>query len=165
MKQTFGVLIVLSILFGVLNPLELPIWGRVLPPMILLTLQSLLLGKGMEKALELRGELSPPDDNPSGMTGICKWTVFKDGSWRMRAELDALPQNVAFDEAQQEQFAIAKGDELFKVRWVRSELSTSQSYGFRASLEGKSRAPEVGQSVSILRRGEPLLSGVLVTDC
>ena len=138
--------------------------GAVLPPLIVLALQSLVLGKGLNVSQELRAELKPADTCPPEVEGSCRWTLFEDGSWTLRVNMRRLSKEMAFQEGLQEDFTLILDEETKKARWTRSVLSTPEHYEFTASLEGKSPTLQVGHRVSVLRRGEPILTGILTSD-
>lgn len=161
MKQTFGFLFVLSLFHGFLNPFDAPLWGRALPPLLILGLQALVVGKGMKKVGEFTSELEPVESLPSEVSGSCRWELFEDGSWMLHAEMESLPKELAFEQGSVQKFDIVVGEKTIPTRWVRTELSVPESYGFRASLEGKSPTPKQGDVFQVVRQGQPFLSGAL----
>ena len=161
MKQVFGTLFVLSVAFAVINPVEAPLWGRVLLPVAILLLQSLVIGKGMEVSHQLQAKLHPTQSAPSELEGSCRWTVFEDESWLLRITIDGLSKEMAFTDGVREDFSFSLGGEKRDVRWSRSEMSTTERYRFEASLEGKNDLPNEEDNLSILRRDEPILTGTV----
>ena len=161
MKQTFGFLFLFSIFIALMNPIGAPLWGRILLPVLVLVVQAVVVGKGLKKAGELTSELNPTESTPSTVGGSCRWELFEDGSWILRAEMASLSKELAFHEGSTQKFEIVLGGGKIKPRWVRSELSVPDSYRLEASKEGKSPKPKHGDTVEVLRLGESFLTGVL----
>lgn len=130
-------------------------------PVFILISQALVLGKGLTVSHRLNANLSPLGSYPSEISGSCHWTFYDNETWILRAEVDSLPKELAFEDGSQKNFELELDGEKLAAPWTRSALSTAESYGFRAEMEGRSPTPTVGTEIFLSIEGEPILSGTL----
>jgi hypothetical protein len=177
MKSFFGVLFVLSIFFAVVNPAELTWWQRVLPVPLVLALQVVVVGKGLERVTCLQSQLDSVNPEYPQVRGSCRWEVFADDSWTITIQLSGLPERLAFADGVTEFGAgmelNVKGESV-QPKWVRRKNHSPQTedllYDMTATLDHTQKVPSAfrevgnGEVVAICHNAQPVLEGTLATN-